>query len=56
MTTVKNSLNGISAETKRSQLLMAAAYAAAIILGAACGFWGGETLHGLADFISTVTP
>ena len=54
MTTVKNSLNGISAETKRSQLLMAAAYAAAIILGAACGFWGGETLHGLADFISTV--
>lgn len=54
MTTVKNSLNGISAETKRSQLLMAAAYAAAILLGAACGFWGGETLHAFADFISTV--
>ncbi|MBP3438642.1 MAG: dicarboxylate/amino acid:cation symporter [Sutterella sp.] len=33
---------------------MAAAYAAAILLGAACGFWGGETLHAFADFISTV--
>jgi Na+/H+-dicarboxylate symporter len=43
-----------TAAQKRSRLVTAAAYVVAILLGIACGLWGGTLAQGFADFMSSV--
>lgn len=43
-----------TAAQKRTRVLTAAAYLAAIVLGIACGLWGGSLAQGFADFMSSV--
>jgi Na+/H+-dicarboxylate symporter len=43
-----------TAAQKRSRLVTAAAYVVAILLGIACGMWGGTLAQGFADFMSSV--